>query len=204
MNQTITKYYAQKYNLFSVNYLNNLAKNILDSPYLASSQLSESFNGTKGFSIVFKRSGISQVIQQFPFFQPYLEIALKKGCNVFYLNPLILENGNRVEPHIDCSISSYAMIMTIPRLVSVLYVQLPKDLQGGELILQLKGTEVTQTAQIKPEINKLVYFLGSVMHSVNAVKSSQARISLICEQYNLSEERLNSIPEFEIKSENKK
>ena len=52
MNQTITKYYAQKYNLFSVNYLNNLAKNILDSPYLASSQLSESFNGTKGFSIV--------------------------------------------------------------------------------------------------------------------------------------------------------
>ena len=123
---------------------------------------------------------------------------------MFYLNPLILENGNRVEPHIDCSISSYAMIMTIPRLVSVLYVQLPKDLQGGELILQLKGTEVTQTAQIKPEINKLVYFLGSVMHSVNAVKSSQARISLICEQYNLSEERLNSIPEFEIKSENKK
>ena len=50
--------------------MNNLAKNILDSPYLASSQLSESFNGTKGFSIVFKRSGISQVIQQFPFFQP--------------------------------------------------------------------------------------------------------------------------------------
>jgi predicted 2-oxoglutarate/Fe(II)-dependent dioxygenase YbiX len=170
---------------------------ILSSPYLAASQLSESFAGTKGFSLVFKRSGIGEVERHFPFFQPYLRVALMPDCNAFYLNPLVLEGGTRVEPHVDCSLSDYNQLIAIPIIVSVLYVQVPSDLQGGELVLQERGNKV---GQIQPQTNTLLYFRGDLTHSVNQVKSSQARISLVCEQYNLSETRLQQIPEFEIQS----
>lgn len=80
--------------------------------------------------------------------------------------------------------------------MSVLYVQVPPDLQGGELVFQREH----KVDQIQPQANTLVYFRGNLMHSVNKVNSSQARISLVCEQYNLSETRLQQIPEFEIQS----
>ncbi|MBJ7294855.1 MAG: hypothetical protein JHC73_00660 [Dolichospermum sp.] len=43
-------------------------------------------------------------------------------------------------------------------------------------------------------------FMGNLLHSVNPVQSSKPRISLICEQYTLEPNRLESIPEFEILS----
>jgi hypothetical protein len=196
MTTALSKCYAQRHNVFPIEYLNELRSQILYSPYLAASQLSDSFAGTKGFSVIFKRSSLSKVEQQFPFFEPYLKVALKQACNAFYLNALVLESGTRVEPHVDCSISSYGMMFTIPNLVSVLYVQVPQDLKGGELVLQ---ADEHQVGTIQPRINTLLYFRGDLVHSVNEVKSSQPRISLVCEQYNLSETRLQPIPEFEIK-----
>lgn len=197
MKTTLTKCYAQRHNVFPIEYINELRSQLLPSPYLAASQLSDSFAGTKGFSVIFKRSGIGEIEQHFPFFEPYLKVALKQACNAFYLNALVLERGTRVEPHVDCSISSYGMTFTIPNLVSVLYVQVPHDLKGGELVLQ---TNEHQVGTIHPRTNTLLYFRGDLVHSVNEVKSSQPRISLVCEQYNLSETRLQPIPEFEIKS----
>ncbi|MDJ0713521.1 MAG: FkbM family methyltransferase [Prochloraceae cyanobacterium] len=194
---TPIKCYAQKRDLFEDEYLSELRSQILSSPYLSASQLSEGFAGTKGFSVIFKRSGMAEVERQFPFFAPYLKIALKQACNAFYLNPLVLEGETRVEPHVDCSISSYDMVYTNPNLVSVLYVQVPEDIQGGELVLQPSEDKVIQ---IQPRRNTLIYFLGNLMHSVNEVKCSEPRISLICEQYNLDQTRLEKIPEFEIKS----
>ena len=130
MQITLNKYYSLKSNAFTLDYLNELRMQILSCPYLAGSQLSDSFAGTKGFSVIFKRSGIGEVERHFPFFQPYLRVALRSACNTFYLNPLVLEGGSRVEPHVDCSISSYARATTIPTIVSVLYVQVPPDLQA--------------------------------------------------------------------------
>lgn len=83
-------YYGLKSNIFTFDYLNSLRSQILACPYLAASELSESFIKTKGFSIVFKRSSISRVERQFPFFQTYLREILEPRCNAFYLNPLIL------------------------------------------------------------------------------------------------------------------
>ncbi len=34
-------------------------------------------------------------------FKPYLDQALQPECNAFYLNPLLLGEGSRVDPHID-------------------------------------------------------------------------------------------------------
>jgi Rps23 Pro-64 3,4-dihydroxylase Tpa1-like proline 4-hydroxylase len=193
----LNQYYWLSAKIFPLNYLDSLGMQILSSPYLAASQLSESFAGTKGFSVVFKRSGIGEVERHFPFFQSYLRVALMSDCNAFYLNPLVLEGGTCVKPHVDSSLSDGKLIV-IPAIVSVLYVQVPPDLQGGELLLQERDRQV---GQIQPQTNTLVYFRGNLKHSVNEVKSSHPRISLVCEQYNLSETLLEQIPEFEIQSQ---
>ena len=123
--------------------------------------------------------------------------ALKSKCNAFYLNPLVIEAGGDVKPHVDCSISSYEMEIAIPQLVSVLYVQVPLDIEGGELVLE--GKNIVKV--IPPEYNTLLYFLGNLTHSVKPFYSSQPRISLICEQYYLAPKRLEYIPDFAIISE---
>lgn len=62
-------FYAQKRHIFSIEYLEDLKAAILNYPYLGNSQLSDKFTGTKGFSVVFKRSGIPKVIQELPYLQ---------------------------------------------------------------------------------------------------------------------------------------
>lgn len=190
-------YYSQYRDVFPVNYLNDLRGEILACPYLATNNLNRDFIATKGFSVVFQRSEIAEVQRRFPFFKPYLEQALQPACNAFYLNPLLLKEGSRVDPHIDRSLRSYCKTVEPPLLVSVLYVQVPANLQGGELILRC---DKKQVGQIKPEVNKLIYFQGDLTHSVNAVKTNGTRLSLVCEQYSLSETELRDIPAFTVES----
>ncbi len=166
-------------------------------PYFSVNNLNRDFVGTKGFSVVFRRSGVSEVERQFPFFKPYLDRALHASCNAFYLNPLLLQAGSRVDPHIDRSLRSYCKTVEPPAWVSVLYVQVPSDLRGGELVLRRHKQQV---GQIKPTVNTLVYFQGDLTHAVNAVQATGTRLSLVCEQYSLSDAELDDIPEFTVES----
>ena len=190
-------YYHQHPNAFPIAYLNDLRGEILACPYLAINNLNRDFIGTKGFSVVFQRSEIGEVELRFPFFKPYLDQALQPTCNAFYLNPLLLQEGSRVDPHIDRSLRSYCKTVEPPLVVSVLYVQVPPNLVGGELVLRCQKKYI---GQIKPEVNKLVYFQGDLTHSVNAVKTSGTRLSLVCEQYSLSDTELQDIPAFTVES----
>jgi hypothetical protein len=70
-------------------------------------------------------------------------------------------------------------------------------MKGGELVLR---SHKRQLGQIKPQFNTLVYFQGDLTHSVNAVKTPGNRLSLVCEQYSLSETELQEIPEFTVES----
>ena len=160
-------YYRQKPNAFAASYLDDLRGGILDCPYFAVNNLNRDFVGTKGFSVVFQRSHLETVAQKFPFFEPYLDLALEPDCNAFYLNPLLLQEGSRVDPHIDRSLRSYCKTINPPDSVSVLYVQVPSDLQGGELVLR---DHKRQVGQVKPQANLLIHFQGNLTHSVNAVK----------------------------------
>jgi hypothetical protein len=190
-------YYSQHPNAFPIPYLNDLRGEILACSYLAINNLNRDFIGTKGFSVVFQRSEIGEVEQRFPFFKPYLDRALQPSCNAFYLNPLLLQEGSRVDPHIDRSLRSYCKTVEPPVVVSVLYVQVPPNLQGGELVLRRHKQQV---GQIKPQVNTLLYFQGDLTHSVNAVKTTGTRLSLVCEQYSLSETELQDIPAFTVES----
>lgn len=82
-------------------------------------------------------------------------------------------------------------------VVSVLYVQVPSMLQGGELVLKRHKQQV---GQIQPQENMLLQFQGDLTHSVNAVKTIGTRLSLVCEQYCLDERELREIPEFTVES----
>lgn len=137
------------------------------------------------------------VEQQFPFFKPYLDIALQPDCNAFYLNPLLLQAGSRVDPHIDRSLRSYCKTIEPPCLVSVLYVRIPENMNGGELILKAGKRHV---GKITPQANALVYFQGDLTHAVNPVKTPGSRLSLVCEQYALLPSELEDIPVFTVES----
>lgn len=191
-------YYHASNHVFTPDYLSKLQGQILACRYFAVNNLNRDFVGTKGFSVVFQRSGIGEVERRFPFFKPYLSVALQPTCNAFYLNPLLLQTGSRVDPHIDRSLRSYCKTIEPPAIVSVLYVLVPPALQGGELVLHNRKRQV---GCIRPQFNTLLYFQGDLTHSVNQVTSPlSTRLSLVCEQYSLLETELQEIPEFAIES----
>ncbi len=190
-------YYRQSANVFTPAYLSDLQGQILACRYLAVNNLNRDFVQTQGFSVVFQGAGRIEVERRFPFFKPYLQAALQADCNAFYLNPLVLKVGSRVDPHIDRSLRSYCKTIDPPALVSVLYVQLPTNLIGGELVLRHHKRLV---GKIQPQVNTLLYFQGDLTHAVNAVKAEGLRLSLVCEQYALTEEELEQIPVFKIET----
>ena len=190
-------YFQQYSQVFSPTYLSQLKGQILNCPYFAINNLNRDFVKTKGFSIVFRRSHLSCVEQDFPYFKPYLERAMLPECNAFYLNPLLLQTGSQVDPHIDRSLRSYCKTVAPPLMVSVLYVDVPGDLIGGELILR---SPKRQVGKIAPQMNTLVFFQGDLTHSVNPVTQGRDRLSLVCEQYCLDELELAEIPEFRLES----
>ena len=199
-------YYHEHPQAFSQNYLNELQRQILRCPYFAVNNLNRDFVDTKGFSVVFQRAHLSAVEQRFPYFKIYLDRALQPDCNAFYLNPLLLKSGSRVDPHIDRSLRSYCKNIEPPSVVSVLYVQVPADLVGGELVLRSpKGRSASlshkrQVGQIRPQSNTLLFFQGDLIHSINPIASSSTRLSLVCEQYSLEDAQLQEIPEFKLES----
>ncbi|TVQ12060.1 MAG: 2OG-Fe(II) oxygenase [Leptolyngbya sp. DLM2.Bin27] len=190
-------YYRCQPDAFAAPYLHNLRGAIQSCRYFATNNLNRDFVDTKGFSVVFTQAGRAEVERQFPLFKPYLDRALLPDCNAFYLNPLRLKQGSRVDPHIDRSLRSYCKTIDPPQQVSVLYVQVPADLASGELVLQ-RGRQ--RVGQIKPQPGLLLHFQGDLTHSVNAMASGGSRLSLVCEQYALDAAALADIPEFLIES----
>jgi hypothetical protein len=190
-------YYHCQPQAFSPAYLHNLRGSIQACRYFTTNNLNRDFVATKGFSVVFTQAGRAEVNRQFPYFKPYLDQALGDDCNAFYLNPLLLQQGSRVDPHIDRSLRSYCKTIDPPQQVSVLYVQVPDPLSGGELVLQ-RGRQ--RVAQIQPQTGVLLHFQGNLTHSINAVTSAGHRLSLVCEQYALEADALWHIPKFLIES----
>lgn len=159
--------------------------------------LNRDFVATRGFSVVFRREHKEQVTRAFPFFEPYLEQVMREDCNAFYLNPLQLGTGSRVDPHIDRSLRSYCKDVATPLCVSVLYVEVPTGMKGGGLVLARSKRVL---ARIAPRSDLLVEFDGDLTHSVERVDTAGLRLSLVCEQYSLLPEELDLVPDFGVES----
>lgn len=182
---------------FPAEYLARLRADIRACPQFTQNNLNRDFVGTRGFSVVFRSTHQDRVAAAFPFFQPYLERVLRADCNAFYLNPLELRAGSRVDPHIDRSLRAYCKDVEMPLQVSVLYVEVPAAMRGGNLVLA-RGKRTL--ARVTPRPNLLVEFGGDLTHSVERVDSDGLRLSLVCEQYALSDEELEQVPEYAIET----
>ncbi len=189
--------YTQRPHAFPSPYLRALERQIRGSRWFTTNNLNRDFVGTKGWSVVFHRTAQERVLAEFPAFAPYLDLALRDDCNAFYLNPLQLERGSRVDPHIDRSLRAYCTEVDPPVVVSVLYVAVPQSLQGGALVLQRGKRHV---GRITPVPNLLVHFDGDLTHSIERLDSAGERLSLVCEQYQLPPAELAQVPEFAIES----
>jgi hypothetical protein len=182
---------------FNPDYLVGLRRQIRASRYFAVNTLNRDFVGTRGFSVVFRRTSIDRVAREFPYFMPFLDRALDPDCNAFYLNPLQLGAGSRVDPHIDRSLLTYCAEVDPPVRVSVLYVEIPPAMRGGDLVLARRKKHL---GRITPTENTLVFFDGDLIHSVDRVDSDGVRLSLVCEQYRLTDAELEKIPEFVVET----
>lgn len=175
---------------------------ILGSSLLGESNLTTQFSGTYGFSMTFRREAVSGVAARFPAFRPFLEATLLPDCDAFLLNPLLIQNGRGVSAHIDRSLTSYGEQIGCPTAVSVLYVQVPEVLVGGELRLYHRGQRV---AALAPMAGALVTFRGDMVHEVAPVAAgapalSAARISLVVEQYRVPKALRAGVPALEVRN----
>jgi hypothetical protein len=189
--------YSVEAHAFPAGYAKSLRKQILRSPYLAANTLNRDFVATRGFSVIFRRDGLARVTRELPYLEPYVRRVTRDDCNAFYLNPLQLLAGSRVDPHIDRSLQSFSVHVEPPVVVSVLYVDVPPDLRGGALVLRRGKKHV---GRITPEENTLVFFDGDLTHSVDKLESDGSRLSVVCEQYRLLPDELERIPTYAIQS----
>lgn len=181
--------------------LKKLRAAVVGSPHLKRDPLNRDFIGARGFAVVFRASERPRVEREFPAFAAYVERALDPSCNAFYLNPLLVAGGGRVDPHVDRSLRAYWKEVPIPVRVSVLYVDVPPGMRGGELVLRRGKREL---ARHRPAAGELVVFDGDLDHAITRVElapgSKAERISLVCEQYALTADELERVPAFALES----
>lgn len=177
--------------------LRSLERALVGSPYFAAHTLNRDFVGTRGFSVVFRTDGRREVERAFPALVAYLARVLRPDCNAFYLNPLLLGPGSRVDPHVDRSLRSYCKEVLPPVAVSVLYVAVAPGLAGGELVLA-RGKR--QLARVRPVAGTLLHFDGDLTHSIEPLTGPGERLSLVCEQYALEPDELARVPLFRIET----
>ena len=188
---------------FDAEYLKRSAGFVKQHPLLAGSTLNARFSGTQGFSISMTRSGLPRLKQNFPLFYEYLERVALDDCNAFFMNPLVIASGSHVAPHIDRSLSSWTRpeLPPYPLKVSVLYLEVPSDLDGGSLRLYPPVWTLRSKPEIVPETGLLFEFRGNLRHEVREITRAESpRISLVMEHYKLTPETLRKIPDFYVRS----
>jgi hypothetical protein len=179
-----------------------LRQAVLLSPYLSGTDLNEGFEGTSGFTLLFHREERERAENLMPELRPFLAKALHPTANVLFLNPLVIHAGGKgVAPHADKTLLSYVdgAEPPFPFCVSVLYLSLPKEKAGGNLVFhRLYGK-----LQRQPQENLLLEFPGWMMHEVTPLSSqpgSPPRVSLVLEQYCVSAAMKAGIPRWSLET----
>lgn len=187
--------YRLEHNAFTEEYRSYVERSILTSPYLGNSPLGPEFVKTGGYSVVFRRSALREVLAEFGYMSDFIDKAVFPKSNAFYINPLVMNEGSRVGAHVDCRLLLSQNVRIIPTLVSIFYVSADDDAEGGELVLNIGSVnEIT----LRPKRNDLLYFRGNIIHGVSPLVNAHPRVSLVCEQYNLTEALLDSFPTCQV------
>lgn len=189
-------------NLLETAELAALHRAVLDSPYLAGTDLNEGFAGTYGFTLLFWREEIPRAERLMPELEPFFAKVLQPAANVFFLNPLVIHAGGQgVAPHADKTLLSYVSEgdPPFPFLVSVLYLCLPPEKKGGHLVFHRAYGKLKR----EPQENMLIEFPGAMLHEVTPLSSQEGsppRVSLVLEQYELPEKMKAGVPRWSLET----
>ena len=191
------KLFREFNNRIDLDTCNKIAENILSEvkSNIQSGQITALFDGLHNvysLNFAFTKDGVSNLLNDSNYLKPFIdEVVDTDKYNAFYLNALIIDDGNYVYKHIDVSLDKYLGFVVKAHNVSVLYLRVPDDIVGGELKLYL-GDEIQS---VKPETGKIISFDG-YSHSVDVTYTKHQRISLVLESYYLMEESYSKIPTF--------
>lgn len=198
-----------------------LRARVLGSPLVGRSTLAGSFRASRGFAITFRRDALPEVTRRFQPAAPFLELAMRRRSgvrlqpwwrrfgrrpepNAFYLNVLVVPAGAAVGRHTDGTLRGPTGDETaLPQQVTVLYLQVPTTMAGGELSLHDAGRELSR---VTPAENTLVRFRGDLAHEVRTVTRQegdarpQVRASIVLEQYCLNDAALSRLQPIHIQS----
>lgn len=167
-------------------------------PLIGQNPLDEdNFNGSTGFLVKFNLEGLPRLKahELFDNLVPYVESVLNEHSNAFVFNLLVsapTQPGKfAVGMHLDDTVALYGNDeMHLAHQVNVLYTNLPKGMQGGELeAWNMKYEEAASgKAVVTPMENTMVEFRGDAYHRVRGFSSQSRtpRISLVFEQYRIS------------------
>ena len=195
--------YRISHDSFEPDFVEKTASFVKKHHLLAGTTLNTRFSGTEGFSIALTRSGVPRLKTSFPLFHEFLEKTTPDRANAFFINPLCINQGAHVAPHVDRSLNTWTRpeLPPFPIKVSVLYLDVADDLEGGTLLLYPPLMAFHRKPRITPQTGLLFEFRGDLRHEVAAVvKSSRARVSLVMEHYEMPPYLLRKIPEFYVKS----
>ena len=117
---------------------------------------------------------------QYSFYEGYLRSVLKSECNMFFQDIIFLcSNDNGIPSHVDSQLkdrleSVNCLITYEPICVNVFYVNVPDDIEGGELVIG--------NTRITPANNTLVEFSSHLPHYVTGFTTSTRRCMVVTEQ----------------------
>lgn len=197
-----------------------LSAGIAQTQLVGESQLVGGFVTTRGFGIACHRDAVDDAVARAPFLRRFVDLALDSALRdrarppsfvdrlgaffvddvtALYLNVLQVPPGGAVERHVDATlgVTPGDARALVPRVVVALYVDVPPDLQGGELRLFRGDTPV---ATVKPAPGRLVCFDGRLAHEVTATTSASTRLSCVAELYRLPRRRLKALPRVRVQS----
>lgn len=187
-----------KQNTLPGSHLSELLSSVLESPYLAESDLNEGFSTTRGFSLMFRRDQLERAEELMPTLIPYFESVLKPEANAFFLNPLVIHGGGAVGAHADKTLGSYIKSAPYPFCVSVLYLSLPSPRTGGDIVFHRWFGRHT----LSPSENLLLEFPGWLKHEVTELRSDSdhPRVSMVLEQYKLKPSQFEELTPWHLDS----
>ena len=189
------KFYTATPNLLQPEQVAQLIEDISQHPLLSENLLDQVFEGSKGFSLVWKKGLRSdhELSTNYGWLDSFLKAIIEPDTNAWYLNPLVINQSGDIGAHKDQSLQPYCGQQIYPRWVSVLCLEIGPDSSGGVLELYWEGAKI---AVIDSKPNQLVRFVGDLDHLVTPYSGTSPRITVVCEQYKLNPEQLEKVPEW--------
>lgn len=161
----------------------SLTEYIVNHELMEKSDLSDAFSSSYGFTIKFNMySKYDFMYSKYNLKRLYdvFERIREPGTNAYMCNPLILEKSKSIGYHHDNTLG-----IGNPVCVTVLYLDLPSDMTGGEFCMRDHSHFIMEP----PEIGKKLTFRGDMYHMVRPYETNEntRRVSLVFEQYCLPE-----------------